>query len=114
MIMGSRRWATVLVALAVGAGCTDGAGQTGEGRTEFSRQACQEFRSAARDAVDGVLTPTELRERLQRVDKEAEVASPAVRAAARDLLRAVTVGPGIGDADIEITALGDACRAAGY
>lgn len=80
----------------------------------FSKPACEEFRSAARDYVDGVLTEVEMRERLRQVDADGATAAPAVADAARALLRDATQsGIRSREFDGSVKAMGDACRAEG-
>jgi hypothetical protein len=72
--------------------------------------ACDHFRNVLADA--DVLTPQELRVKLQEVEGNANIATPAVQRSARDLLVAATAGStqGVTQAGGELLA---ACRAAG-
>jgi hypothetical protein len=78
-----------------------------------SRLACSHFFNVASDASAGVLTDAELREKLKEVNNDAKVSDVAgVRNAARAMLAAATSGDG--DAfTTAVTAMGNACRAAG-
>jgi hypothetical protein len=58
-----------------------------------ARNACAHYRNVTRDAVDGILTDAEVREKLKEVDSSAQVSDvAAVRRAARELLRTATSG----------------------
>lgn len=83
--------ALALVALLV-AGC--GGSESSEERPQRSQSslACDHFRNVLRDAGDGVLTEPELRTKLKEVEGNANIASPAVQNAARQLLAAATSG----------------------
>jgi hypothetical protein len=82
--------------------------------TEPSRDrsslACDHFRNVLGDA--DVLTPQELRVKLQEVEGNANIATPAVQRSARALLVAATAGntEGVTQAAGDLSA---ACRAAG-
>lgn len=74
--------------------------------------ACRDFRSVVRDAQAGVLTDTELRDKLKGVEDTASVSEePGVASSAREMLAAATAGN-----TEALAAAGDgmaeACRAA--
>lgn len=77
-----------------------------------SRQACSHFRNVAGDYTAGVLTLTELRDKLIEVRQRADIATPRVQAAATAVLAAITSGDldALRSAVIEMTA---ACVATG-
>lgn len=65
------------------------------------------------DTVEGILTDTELRQKLVEVDDDAAIATPEVQAAARKMLRAITQD----ERDTFMTSIvemSDACKAAGW
>ena len=78
-----------------------------------SRLACEHFRNVAQDAADGVLTVPELREKLQEVEGNASIATPAVQEAARETLAAITSGSPE-DMEAAVQALSQACSEAGW
>lgn len=100
-----------IAALVATAACGSDEEPTDDPTDDGAWAACTEFRSAAQDQTDGVLTEEELRERLQKVDTYASIAEDqAVATAAHDLLSALTThgynAPETADA---VTALGEAC-----
>ena len=73
--------------------------------------ACDEFRKIAADISQGIVSPAELRPRLQSMDRKAQVAEDAsVRGHARTLLRGATVGTTKEEADFAVAGLTEACR----
>lgn len=79
--------ALALVALLF-AGCEE----SGEPVRNQSSLACDHFRNVLQDASDGVLTGPELRAKLKEVEGNANIATPGVQSAARQLLAAATGG----------------------
>lgn len=78
-----------------------------------SRLACSHFFNVAGDASAGLLTETELREKLKEVNDNAKVSDVAgVRNAARAMLAAATSGNADAFTDA-VTSMGNACRSAG-
>jgi hypothetical protein len=75
-----------------------------------SSVACTHFRNVLGDA--DVLSDAELREKLKEVEGNASIASPAVQAAARQLLAAVTSGTS-GDVQAAATQMVTACAVSG-
>jgi hypothetical protein len=76
--------------------------------------ACSHFFNVARDASAGILTEAELREKLKEVNDDARVSDVSgVRNAAQAMLAAATSGDADSFTDA-VTAMGDACRAAGF
>jgi uncharacterized lipoprotein YajG len=80
-------------------------------RDRSSSLACDHFRNVLGDA--DILTSQELRVKLQEVESNANIATPAVQRSARDLLVAATAGDaeGVTRAVVELS---DACSAAGF
>ena len=78
-----------------------------------SRLACDHFRNVMRDVSDGILTPEELRGKLQEVDDNASIGTPEVQTAATDMLRAATQDEG--DAFVtSVASMDSACESAGH
>lgn len=77
-----------------------------------SSLACDHFRNVAGDVSAGILTDAELRSKLQEVNSNAAIATPAVQAAATKMLRAATTGT-IGELADAVEQMGSACRATG-
>lgn len=102
----------VLVAVAMMGNLSElvGGGSVDRGGATYAADACRGFRSAASDAVDGVLTDAEFRARLVTVERDARNAPDDVSGAARSLLADVTAGR---DSGGNVRALGDACRRLG-
>jgi hypothetical protein len=73
--------------------------------------ACRHFRNIANDA--DVLTDAEIREKMKEVHDDANIASPAVRTAAREVLAAITSGTNAEFATA-VERLDRACEAAGW
>lgn len=78
---------------------------------EDSSLACDHFRNVASDASDGLLTDTELREKLKEVQGNAIIATQEVQGAAKAMLRAFTQRTGEVRA---IQAMDKACSKAGH
>lgn len=78
-----------------------------------SRLACDHFRNVMADVRDGVLTPTELRGKLQEVEDNASIATTQVQVASTAMLRAATQ-----DSEDEfvgaVSEMDQACTAAGH
>jgi hypothetical protein len=100
--------AVALVAIAsiglVAVGCS-------ESKSDQSSLACDHFRNVAYDAGHGLLTIPELRNKVKEVYDDAIIATPEVQVAARNMLASVTSGD-LSASDV--TALGNACAAAGH
>ena len=98
----------LVLALCLLGACSSDSEPTGD----QSSLACNHFRNVLGDVQDGVLTDTELREKLKEVESNASIASPGVQTAARQLLAAATSG-----SSEEISAAGGkllaACSVAG-
>ena len=60
--------------------------------TPDSSLACDHFYNVSNDAANGLLTNKEIRSKLQEVHSNASIATPAVRAAAKEMLAAATAG----------------------
>lgn len=105
--------AVALVAAVIGlASCSGGAGNTG-GADSGAQLACSHFRNVATDYNAGVLTASELRDKLKQVDDDAQISGePGVATAARQLLAASTAG-NENEMARQVTALNAACTAAG-
>lgn len=80
---------TIILMGACGDGSSSGGGN--EERSQSSL-ACDHFRNMAADVSDGVLTDSEIREKLKEVDENASIATPEVQEAARGMLSAITAG----------------------
>lgn len=123
----------LLVALLLLAGCASHFGGGSGGTTTSGRNtsgttsggdaganlACTHFRNVASDAANGLLTPEEVRTKLQEVYSDARVSSsPGIADGARRMLAAVTTLIQGGGSDAEykaaISAFSDACTAAGF
>ncbi len=101
-----KRWLVIAVVVFAGCGGDDGA----DGGATL---ACTDFRDMAGDYRDGVLTASELRDRIAGFEDEAEVSGePGVASAARDLLAAATAGDESAMADA-VTRMNRACIDAG-
>jgi hypothetical protein len=106
-------WRTIAAGVAVvvlaACGGDDSPGDAG------ARLACRDFRSAARDQTDGLLTPSELRDRLKAVNDNARLSEePDIAQAGQDLLaEATTAGDQINNPDYAaaVTRFGTACEA---
>lgn len=71
--------------------------------------ACSDFRSAARDSNDGLLTDEELRGKLKDIESNASVSEePGVASSARAMLAAATAGDVDGLA-VAVERMADAC-----
>lgn len=78
-----------------------------------SRLACDHFRNVMADVSDGVLTPTELRGKLQEVEDNASIATAEVQVASTAMLRAATQDSG--DEFVGAVAeMDQACETAGH
>lgn len=83
--------AAALVALL--AGCGDSTGSAAKGPDASARAACEHFRNVADDVADGILTPSELREKVKDIYDAAQVTKePGMAPAGRRLLAAATSG----------------------
>lgn len=83
------------------------------GASASAELACEHFRNIMGDVSDGVLTDSELREKLKEVDSDAYVADEAdIVAASRDMLAAATTG-GVSDLTVAVTDMDSACENAG-
>lgn len=86
---------------------------------DFTEAACRDFRAAAQDQTEGVLTPDELRAELQEVNERAQFSEDAgISAGGVALIAAATAaGDNVSNdqalADA-VTAFGTACTDAGY
>lgn len=78
-----------------------------------SRLACDHFRNIAADVNAGVLTESELREKLKEVESDSLIATPAVRSASIRMLSTITQGEtdAFGQAVRDMDA---ACESAGH
>lgn len=102
--------------LAVAAGCGGDDGQDQGLGDDTSQHACTEFRTAAQDQTDGVLTADELRDQLQEVQRFADAGDDqAIADAASGMVAALTTnGYDSPETATAVTALSDACTSAGY
>ena len=73
--------------------------------------ACDHFRNASGDAAAGLLTDSELRDKMKEVYDDSFGAGDAIHSAAQELLAEITSG---NLSDTAIYALGDACEAKGH
>lgn len=102
-----------IAAVLIAVGYVNSANQTPATKAkDDSSLACNHFRNIAGDVTKGVLTPTELRSKLKEVESNASIGTPEVQHAATRMLSSSTAG-GLPSPE-SITAMGDACKAAGY
>lgn len=83
------------------------------GPSDHSGLACDHFRNVSSDAAKGLLTGLELRGKLREVYSNASIATPAVQAAAQEMLSLITTANSTGFVRA-IGEMDDACRAAGH
>jgi hypothetical protein len=102
MYVAAMRRILVVVVLAVAAcgGDTDGGAEL----------ACRDFRAVARDVQAGVVAPSELRPKLQKIWGNAKLSDDArIRSAGQDMLAASTAGDD-GELADAVTRFGNACQ----
>lgn len=66
-----------------------------------SSLACDHFRNVMSDAKQGILTDSELRDKLQQVNGDADIGTSDVQSAATAMLAAITQGDSLGLSDAE-------------
>lgn len=105
------RYITAVAICLAGVAVACGSPEPGIGAT---RLACDHFRNASVEFSDGVLTNSEMRSKLQEVDRNARAShSPRVQNASRDLLRAFTQNDNTA-VTVAVVEMQDACIAAGH
>lgn len=101
---------TLITAAAIGLTACSAADSAGVSEAAL---ACDHFRNIAGDASAGILTDSELREKLQEVYEGSVIAPDDVRSAARELLAALTTGTS-DEFATAVTEMGAACERAGH
>lgn len=107
--MRGRKGAVVIAAAVLIAGCQ---GKPGDASARF---ACDEFREAATDYTDGILTKDELRAKIASASRDADLSEVrGLSEAGRAMLAELTAGRMGDEFDRAVRAFGDACRSIGY
>ncbi len=96
------------------AGSPSASSSSGRDGDASSRLACSHFRNVAGDASAGILTDSELRQKLKEVNDTAKVSDvSSVRRAAQSMLSASTSGS-LDSLSSAVSSMDSACKSVGY